>query len=67
MLPYQLRLRMQAEYIVGHWGKGGTSYAKLARKYGVPLSTVERWAARDDWYAQRCEVWRLVREARRSG
>ena len=36
--------KIKAEYI-----KGGTSYRKLAKKYGVPLTTLERKAKNEKW------------------
>jgi hypothetical protein len=40
--------RIKAEYIAG-----GTSYRKLAEKYGVPRSNLERVAKREGWTALR--------------
>lgn len=39
---------IKTEYIAG-----GTSYRKLAKKYGVPFSTLKRTAAREDWVGLR--------------
>lgn len=36
--------KIKAEYIAG-----GTSYRKLVEKYGVPLSTLQRTAKKEDW------------------
>lgn len=48
--------RMRAEYVASYRGKGGLSFAKLARAYGVSLATVERRAAREEWYRLRLEA-----------
>lgn len=39
---------IKTEYIAG-----GTSYRKLAKKYGVPFGTLKRVAAREDWVGLR--------------
>ena len=43
--------KIKAEYI-----KGGTSYRKLAEKYGVPRSTLERKAKDEKWTELRRQV-----------
>ena len=43
--------RIKAEYIAG-----GTSYRKLAEKYGVPFGTLRRVAEREDWTQKRAQV-----------
>lgn len=40
--------KLKKEYI-----KGGISYRKLAKKYGVPLGTLTRIARRDNWVGLR--------------
>jgi uncharacterized protein YjcR len=43
--------RIKAEYIAG-----GTSYRKLAEKYGVPFGTLRRVAEREGWTQKRAQV-----------
>lgn len=43
--------RIKAEYIAG-----GTSYRKLAEKYGVPFGTLRRVAEREKWTQKRTQV-----------
>lgn len=43
--------RIKAEYIAG-----GTSYRKLADKYGVPFGTLRRVAQREEWTQKRTQV-----------
>lgn len=43
--------RMKAEYIAG-----GTSYRKLADKYGVPFGTLRRVAKQEGWTQKRTQV-----------
>ena len=40
--------KLKAEYIAG-----GTSYRKLAEKYGVPLTTLQRIAKKENWVGLR--------------
>lgn len=42
---------IKAEYIAG-----GTSYRKLAEKYGVPFGTLRRVAEREGWTQKRAQV-----------
>jgi uncharacterized protein YjcR len=42
---------IKKEYIAG-----GTSYAKLVRKYGVPMSKIRRTSAREGWVQLRAQV-----------
>ena len=43
--------KIKAEYIAG-----GTSYRKLAEKYGVPFGTLRRVAQREEWTQKRTQV-----------
>ena len=43
--------KIKAEYIAG-----GTSYRKLAEKYGVPFGTLRRVAEREEWTQKRTQV-----------
>ena len=47
--------RIKAEYIAG-----GTSYRKLAEKYGVPFGTLRRVAEREKWTQKRTQVAQKV-------
>ena len=47
--------RIKAEYIAG-----GTSYRKLAEKYGVPFGTLRRVAEREEWTQKRTQVAQKV-------
>ena len=48
-----IHTRMMTEYLLASLVPGRTSLASLARKYDVPLKTVERWAADGAWMTNR--------------
>ncbi len=51
MVDIKLLKKAKKEYI-----KGGISYEKLAKKYGIPLSTVKRTAKREEWTSLKAQA-----------
>lgn len=49
--------KIKAEYI-----RGGTSYRKLAEKYGVSFSTIQKVAAKEKWNSSRKKCEDIVEE-----
>lgn len=47
---------VEAEYL-----EGGTSYRKLAKKYEIPLKTLEHRAQKEGWYKKRGQIQGKIR------